>query len=615
MLSKKTFDNLIGFYDFVSLGYKNENPLGGNMKAKWYMLGCLSSIVILVLFVILSISSISKLVQMPTAPRVVDGSVLHLKLTGALQEYSTLTDMNFDFLSIPGMGRTTTAHDVIQKVNTAKNDSRIRAILLEPFGIEAGSATIHELIIALENFRESGKKVYGYINNATQNDIFLLSAADEVFMNPSTSAGFMLHGVGGNFMYIRDMLEKIGVTVHIVRAGAYKTAGEELARRTMSPELRRNLTEVYADRYAQLVGDLARNFDTTREAIIHAFERSERFFINQEHAVELRIVDELMHFDRFLKTKNISENQLLPIARYQAEAPRQHMNRIAVVYMLGNITPMRPQFGENNISSERFVKIFDRIERDNNIKAVVLRINSPGGSAMESEAILNKIGELRLKKPVIVSMGNVAASGGYYIATNANYIFASPYTITGSIGVVSMIPDLSGAASKLGVNTTTVGHGRFLPSLNIWNMYNRDIERALQIMTNDTYDEFKTRVSEGRGIPFANVEAVAAGRIFSAQRALEHGLIDAIGTLDDAIRKAAEIASIQNYSMVYYPQRRTMFELLMEDSFNFPMARAILRRELPTSMARPASEVMNLFEDIQRHPVQMRSEFLLMCDW
>jgi len=573
------------------------------MKAKWYMFGCLSSIVILVLFVVVMVSSIAKLVQMPTAPRIENNSVLHLNLSGMYQEYSPITDMNFRFLP-------STTHEIIKKINTAKNDSRIRAILLEPQFVQAGYATLNEIMVALEDFRESGKPIYGYINVASQQDLFLLSVADEVVMNPSASAGFVMTGVGTNVSYYQELLEKLGVNVRIVRAGGYKSAGENFARRTMSPEFRRNLTELFNDRYVQLVGHLATNFETTPESIRYLFERNERYFINQEFSREINIVDELMHFDRFLRRLDVSENQLVKMSRYTIDTPRPHMNRIAVVYMQGEITTRRAQFGEVNITSDQFVRIFDKIEKDNNIKAVVVRINSGGGSAMESEVILSKLTELGLKKPVVVSMGNMAASGGYYIAANANYIFADRYTITGSIGVVSMIPDLRSASSKLGINSERVGHGRFLSTNDIWRMFSPEFERGLQIMTSEVYSEFKGRVSEGRNMSLEAVEAVAQGKVWSAQRALEIGLIDRVGTLNDAVAKAAELASIQNFSRVYFPEQRSMFELLMEDSFNFPLSRMLLRRELPSSLVRPVDGLMNLLEDVVTHPVQMRVEMV-----
>ena len=571
------------------------------MRAKWYFLGCLSSVLLLILFIVLSVNSLMKMSKKTTTTKIEDNSVLYLNLTGQLQDYSGLSDTNFKFIS-------DTAHDIIQKINSAKDDARIRSIVLEPNFLVCGYATANEIMSALETFKTSGKKIYGYINFASQKDILLLSVADEVYMNPSASAGFMMNGVGGNIAYYKDMFDKLGITVHIVRAGEYKAAGENYSRRTMSPEFRRNITELYDDIYGQLVGDLASNYNTTKEDIRYIFEKREKYFINLEESKQVKIVDELMHFDRFLKKINVSDKQLVRYSKYKAEDIKQLTNRIAVVYALGPITGSKAQFGENNISAKQFVKIFDKIEKDDNIRAVVIRVNSPGGSALESEIIYNRIEQLKQKKPVVISMGDVAASGGYYIAANSNYIFADPYTITGSIGVIGMIPDLNKASDKIGINTETVGHGKFISSFDIWKGYNREFESALQKGINDTYHEFKTRVSEGRNIDYYQLEKFAQGMVWSAPKALEYKLIDEIGLLQDAVNKAARLAFADNYSIKYYPERQSLFDFILEDNFNFSLTKYIFQNQLPKSISNPANNFLNLFEEIKTNPVQLRPE-------
>ena len=573
------------------------------MRTKWYLFGCLTSVLLVLLFIYLTINSIAKIATKPSVPKIANNSVLHIVLKGALQEYTEISDINFSFLP-------TSAHDIVQKINTAENDPRIRAILLEPQGVMANRATVNEIMRALTEFRSTGKKVYGYINMATQSDINLLGAADEVYMNPSTSAGFFMHGVGGSIGYYKDLLDKLGISVHIVRAGDYKSAGENFTRSSMSPEMRRNLTQLYDDIYAQFLTDLSRNYNTSRENFRQIIEYREEYLISHRRASEYGIVDELIHYDNLLKKLEITDDQLVKLSRYNAETPRAHMNRIAVIYAQGNITPTTPQFGESNINSNQFVKMLDKIEKDRNIKAVVIRVNSPGGSAMESEIILARIEQLKSVKPVVVSMSGVAASGGYYISANANYIFADPYTVTGSIGVVSMIPDLSDVANNIGVNTEVLGHGKFLSSNDIFNLWNSDLERGMQIMTDDVYAEFKSRVARGRNMTLYEVENVAQGQVWSANAALQHRLIDGIGGLTDAIKKAAEIASIERYSINYFPERKTMLEVLFENQFNFSLAKMLIKKELPDFVSRPVDVGMDLLNDIMIHPIQMRSEMI-----
>jgi len=575
------------------------------MRGKWYLFGCLTSVVLVILFIVISISSVIKLAKKPTsAIKIANDSVLHLNLRGAIQEYSEVSDMNFKFIP-------ESAHDIIQKINTAADDQRIKAILLEPQSVVTSRATLNEIMYALKDFKETGKKVYGYITFATQSDIYLLGAADEVYMNPSASAGFVLTGTGGTVEYYKDLLDKIGVSMRVVRAGEYKSAGENFTRSSMSPEFRRNLTDLYSDIYARSLNDFARNFQSSQEKFRYAFERRQEYIINLDKGIELGVVKELLFFDKMLKNLNISEDQLVKLSNYRAEPPREHLNKIAVIYAQGNITPVPAQMGSSNITSKQYVRILEKIENDDNIKAVVLRINSPGGSALESEIIYNKISQVKIKKPIIVSMGGVAASGGYYLAANANRIFADPYTITGSIGVVSMIPDLRNAADKIGINTETVGHGKFLNMSDLKGYWNRDLERGLEIMTNDVYDEFKNRVARGREMSLNDVERVAQGQVWSATKALQHNLVDEIGGLNDAIKKAAEIASIGRYSMLYFPERRNMFETLLEEHFNFSLVKMIIRNELPEFISKPVDKSLEFLNDIEAHPIQMRSELIL----
>ena len=575
------------------------------MKTKWYLLGCFTSILLLVLFFGLAVNSAMKLATKPSVSKIENNSVLHLNLTGQIVEYNEISDMNFNFMPLA-------AHDIIQKINTAATDSRINAILLEPQGIVVPRATVNEIMDALNNFRATGKRVYGYITMATQADIYLLGAADEVFMSPSASAGFVMHGIGGNVGYYKDLLDKIGVQVQIVKAGDFKTGGEQFARSTMSPEFRSNISILFDDMYEQFLGDFSRNYNTTIANFRYVIENRNEYLINLEKGIEYGIVDELLHRDRLLRRLNISEEQLIRHQKYTVEVLRPHQNRIAVVYAQGNITPTQPQFGQTNINSRQFLRMLDTIEKDNSIKAVVIRIDSGGGSALESEIIHNRIAQLKTVKPVVVSMGGAAASGGYFIATNANYIVADPYTMTGSIGVLSMIPDLSDAADNLGINTYTLGHGKFIHTFDTWRAWSRDLERSLQIMTDGVYNEFKTRVSEGRNIDLATVETLAQGQVWSAKAALQLNLIDEIGGMQAAIQKAAEISSIDRYSMMYFPESKSMFEVMLEDTpFSFSMVKMLIKNELPEFMTRPVDRSMDLLNDIMEHPVQMRNEFFV----
>jgi protease-4 len=474
-----------------------------------------------------------------------------------------------------------------------------------------GYATANEIMAALQDFRTSGKKVYGYINTALQKDIYLLGAADEVYMNPSASAGFFMHGMGGSIEFYRDALQKLGIQMHVVRAGDYKGAGEPFSRSRMSPELRRNLSEIYSDRYQQVVSDFARNFETTEQNFVDIFERRDKFMINLSGARDSQIVTDLMFFDAFCKKIGVHTDNLVKHTRYTAVPERRHTQKIALVYMLGTITSNKARFGEMNITSAQYNKIFDKLIADDNVRAVVIRVNSGGGSALESEIIYNKLAQLREKKPVIISMGDMAASGGYYITANANYIFADPYTVTGSIGVFGMIPDLSETGKKLGIHSETIGHGKFLSVYSTFTGYSRALETGLQIGVNETYHEFKTRVAEGRGMAYEDVEAIAQGLVWSAKRALEHNLIDEIGLMGDAINKAIEISHLGNHTVVTYPEKKNFFDVLMSESLNIDLVKTLVARRFPRHIDSKTAQLLHIYEDIKKNPIQMRADVIV----
>ena len=273
--------------------------------------------------------------------------------------------------------------------------------------------------------------------------------------------------------------------------------------------------------------------------------------------------------------------------------------------MNGNIATS----GSNSISSREYVKLFDDIMKNDRIKAVVLRINSGGGSALESEIIYAKINQLKEKKPVIVSLGGTAASGGYYIASNASYIYANPYTITGSIGVFGMLMNLKGTADKVGVSFEQYGLGKFSNAGNFFMPLDEDFTNSMQLSVNDVYNEFKTRVSEGRNMSFDEVEAIAKGQVWSAKKALEYNLVDEIGLLTDAINKAVELSSVGEHSMLYYPKKKSFMSSFMSD-FNVSMGHMVRASVIPNTINDHLDNYIEIVNDVVQNPIQMRSEII-----
>jgi len=247
-------------------------------------------------------------------------------------------------------------------------------------------------------------------------------------------------------------------------------------------------------------------------------------------------------------------------------------------------------------------KIFDKVQKNNSIKAVVIRVNSPGGSALESEIILNRIKQLRKIKPVVISMGNVAASGGYYISAESDFIFADPFTITGSIGVVAMIPNVYDFTQKIDLNSDKISCGKFADLLNIYTKPNQEEYEALQNDIKDTYFEFKTRVATGRDIPFNDVETIAQGQVWSSDKAKENHLVDEIGILNDAIIKAVQFAEITDYSIKYYPKKKSIFEELLKEKFNLEIASKTLQKDILKELK--LDKTIQILRNIKNNPIQ-----------
>jgi protease-4 len=541
-------------------------------------------------------------VTAPKRTKLTNDTVLHLRLSGSMEEYSVSSGFNLFG------GNHENLHNIIQKINHAKTDKRISAILLQPQGFSPGMAARNELRFALEDFKKSGKKVYGYFSGASQGDILLLSVADEVYMNPSASAGFVMNGIGMGLPYFSELLEKIGVRVHVLRAGEYKNAGEPFTNREMSAETRENSTLLVSDLYEELVVDLARSYDIPFEDVKFLYEQREKYVINLQEALDTGFVDELLHFEDMLKKLKIKRSNLVNISRYTPKSPKLDRDRIAVVYMIGSIGHGGGGLfsNSNNISASRYVRIFEELRNNKNVHAVVLRIDSGGGSALESEIIHNAIAKLREEKPVVVSFGNTAASGGYYLATNAHHIVADPYNVTGSIGVFGMILNFSETASKVGINMESVGKGKFNNSGDPFSEVDEEFINSLQLGVNDTYIEFKTRVAEGRNMTFEQVEAIAQGQVWSARAALRHGLIDEIGGMDAAIRKAVELANVKNHSLDFYPKQNSSENAFLA-SFGASLSEALSELRLPSIL----TQRLSLIEEIRNNPIQMRSEVVI----
>jgi protease-4 len=584
--------------------YEKPGQTTGYLKQKWFAFGCLSAIIILFIIAIVSISSLMILGRRKPA-QVKTGTYLTLQLSGAIEEHKELDQDMFS------LSKTLSARDIVNRINIAKDDPNISGIILEPRFLAAGYATLNEIIDALSRFKESGKPVYAYLDLAANRDYYLVSAADKIYLNPSASSGIYLSGVGISSLYMKDMLNKLGVEMTVVHAGDYKGAGETLTRMNMSPQFRESVTDLLDDLYLQLLEDVAQRRNLSFDHIREVYETRRDLLINQDYALDMNIVDQLASREMMLNSLGIEDNRLMKIENYQSKPslPKVH-HKVAVVYLQGSISVPTDSFTQQSINSRKFANIVKTIDKDPAIAAIVLRINSPGGAALESDKIYHQITKLNTTKPIVISMSDVAASGGYYIAAPGDYIFADPYTITGSIGVVAMIPNLYNTGQKIGINPQTIYRGKYSNFMNIWEKPNPADIIALQRSLDSTYDEFKQRVVDGRGMTQTNVERVAKGRIWSSKSALENGLIDEIGTLDRAVEKAAELAGLPDYRTVYLPETQTFFDLIMEKRFGINVFQDLVRSSISIDERLEYTE--QLYRSIKNEPIQMLSPVIFV---
>jgi len=568
------------------------------MKAKWFSFGCLTSIIVIVIIFITSITAISRmskgLVDNFRIKKTAPGSFLYLKLSGSIATYNEYDNSAFN-QTMPA------THEIVQKIRKAAADANIAGILLEPRNIACGYANLNEIMAALEDFRAADKPVYAYLDFTFNQDYYLASIADRIYLNPSASAGILLTGVGGNVLFYKDLLDKIGVEVNVVHAGKYKGAGETFSRTGFSEPVKKNLNRLYDSYYSKILEVIAANRSLSAEEIRFIYESREDLFISQEKALEYNLVDELLFRNELLTDLNL-EDKLVSLAQYKSFSKIPAGYKIAVVYTQGNIAPSNSFAARTNLSASKINPILDKLQKDNSIKAIVLRVNSPGGSALISEVITNKISQVMKHKPVVISMGNVAASGGYYISSISDYIFADDFTITGSIGVVSMLMNINELAEKFGVSVEDMGRGKFVDAFSMYEKPGKAEIEGLRNSIEKTYIEFKSRVSEGRSMPIEEIEKIAQGQVWSSNDALENGLIDEIGLLSDAIKKAAELAGASSYKVAYYPQQKNFLEELLKEKLELDIAAKFLELTVPEELK--IDEAKLFFENIKDDPIQ-----------
>ena len=532
------------------------------------MLGFLLAGIVIVLLFTALIAGISSSTEKEIT--VEANSILHLDFSQAIVDRTSNNPFeNIDFLTFE-TNNAQSVGDYLKAIRAAAEDDNIKGIFLDLSSIETDGVLRSTIRKALVDFKTSGKFIYAFSEGYTQGTYLMASVADSVFMVPT--GDMLFNGLASNPMFFKGMLNKLDIDVRLIRVGKYKGAGEPFIRENLSEENRYQIESFLGSLNNQMLADLsASTGKSTDELRAMANELKIR---SAADAVALGMVHRLAFRDEVLnllaaktEQKDIEKISFVSLEDYVSSLPRdlnfKEKNRIAVVYAIGDITS--GEGDDQTIGSDRIAAAIRSARLDKEVKAIVLRVNSPGGSALASDIIRREVLLAKGEKPVVVSMGNLAASGGYYIAAAADSIFAAPNTLTGSIGVFGMIPNFEGFfKNKTGITFDRVTTGKYADLLNTNRPMTADEEAIVQQMINRIYEDFIKVVADGRGLSTDSVHAMAQGRVYTGAQALEIGLVDKLGDLEDAIACAARMAKLKDYRLKNLPEQKDQLEMLLE---------------------------------------------------
>ena len=498
--------------------------------------------------------------------KVKNNSVLELDLSKVTLDYAGKTNYkDFNYFEAHHDGVT----DILNAIEVAKSDKKIKGISILNNQSQLGLAQNKAVRDKLEEFKKSGKFVYAYANYYTQSEYYLNSVADQVYLNPMGEVDFK--GLSSEIIYMKDLQEKSGVKMEVIRHGKYKSAVEPFLAQEMSPENREQMTVLLNSVWNTIVEDIAKSRKLS-VAQLNAIANS-LGARTPELALANKLVDKVAYEDEYhdmirakLKLDKKEKYDIVSITDYAKTAASTvedytKTDIIAVIYAQGEIAGGE---GDVNVIGEGSIKRSLQEARENDdVKAIVLRVNSPGGSALTSELIWREIEITKKTKPVVVSMGNYAASGGYYIAANADRIFAEPNTITGSIGVFGMLPNMTQLGKNIGINAEQVKTHENASGYSIFEPIDENFKRYILESIEKTYATFLQRVADGRKMKTEDVDAIAQGRVWTGVDAQKLGLVDEIGGLDDAIKYAAKLGKTDSYRTENFPEYEKSFEDLL----------------------------------------------------
>lgn len=548
-----------------------------------FVLGVAVGIVVAVVGSIIVLFAIGRIFS-SKQPTIAGDSVLVLALDGDLPEAPSLD------IQIPLVQNqpSPTVRDVWTALRGAASDNRIKAIVLQPRGIGAGWGKLQELRQELTNFKRSGKPVYAYLQSPGSREYYLASVADRIFVSPDDMLevkGFLLQE-----MYFKNTLDKFGVTVQVDHIGKYKDAGDLFTKTSMSPETREVLNQVLDQLYGEFCAAVGQSRHKSADEV-RALVDAGPFLATQAKADGL--IDELGYeddvFGSLTKKLGLHELNKVSIKTYFRAVPGKG-DRIALLTGEGDIVRGDPDSSIGNqaaIMSGAFAKVIRQVRNDSAVKGVILRVDSPGGDSVASDEILHELKLLSAAKPLIISMSDVAASGGYFISMTGDPVLSYPNTITGSIGVLYVRPNLHGLLDKLGIQTETLARGKMAGIDSVAEPLSDAAQQKLHDSILATYRSFVGKVATARKKDFNQIDALAQGRVWMGTQARQNGLVDDLGGLDQAvalIRKKANLSAGGETNLVLYPARRSLLEMLSNaspEALESSAAESRIRQQLP----------------------------------
>ncbi|MBC9795014.1 signal peptide peptidase SppA [Sinomicrobium weinanense] len=541
-------------------------------------------------------------------------SILEIRIDEPLKDYGgrfDFTDFGIKFEKYDGLNH------ILEAIKKAKTDDNIKGISIRSNYLPAGMAQVRAIREAIQDFKTSGKFVYAYGDFYSQKNYYLASVADSVFVNPVGDIDFK--GLASEVLFFKDLQEKSGVKFEVIRHGKYKSAVEPFLDNKMSPENREQISELLHSVWGTMLEDIAANRGVQADALNVIADNLEAR--TPPKALEARLVDRIAYVDEYetslKKAGGLAEDEELKYIRteeYAEHVARKNKkagkNRIAVIYAEGDIV-----YGEGNkdyVGQGIITKALKEAREDDKVRAIVLRINSPGGSALASDIIWREVEITKKEKPVVVSMGNLAASGGYYIAAGADRIFAEPNTITGSIGVFGMLPNFKQLADRWGINAEQVVTNKQAQGYSVFEPLSDEYREVTKEGIENIYNTFIGHVAKGREMDVDEVDSIAQGRVWSGREALEIGLVDEIGGLGDAVKYAAETVGAKEYTVENYPVYTTSMDEIV-DKFIGVSVRQSKEHMLKEEIGEEAYRILQKIKVLsQQKGVQARLPFELI---